>query len=106
VPAIRGAIALILWEKLGYLPMDQEMTLYIFNNPSWIWLQEDSLDQLGKPREYTTPSYERKWENRVYFGLKVLNGCHESMINLVCNEFWNRLFDKKDVSSNSRIGMI
>jgi hypothetical protein len=31
VHAIRGAIAPILWGKPRYLPMDQEMTLYIFN---------------------------------------------------------------------------
>jgi hypothetical protein len=29
--AIRGAIAPILWENPGYRPMDQEITLYIFN---------------------------------------------------------------------------
>jgi hypothetical protein len=31
VPAIRGAIAPILWEKLRYLPMDQEIIFYIIN---------------------------------------------------------------------------
>jgi hypothetical protein len=53
-------------EKPGYPPMVQEMTLYIFNNPRWIWPQEDSFDQQGKPRECMTPSYGRKWENRTY----------------------------------------
>jgi hypothetical protein len=52
--------------------MDQDMTLYIFNHPRWIWLQEDSLNQLGKPRECTTPSYGRKWENEAYLNLKYL----------------------------------
>jgi hypothetical protein len=31
VHAIRGAITPILWENPGYRPMDQEITLYIFN---------------------------------------------------------------------------
>jgi hypothetical protein len=86
--------------------MDQEMTLYIFNHPRWIWLQEDSLNQLGKTKRMYDSLMWKDVGESCLFGLKVFDGCHESMINIVCNDFGNKLIDNKDVTSNVRIRIL
>jgi hypothetical protein len=67
--------------------MDQELILYIFNISQ---MDMASRRFLGPTRET-----ERMYDSLIWkevgesclFGLKVLGGCHESMINLVCNDF-------------------
>jgi hypothetical protein len=67
--------------------MDQELILYIFNISQ---MDMASRRFLGPTRET-----ERMYDSLIWkevgesclFGLKVLSGCHESMINLVYNDF-------------------
>jgi hypothetical protein len=86
--AIRGAIAPILWENPGYRPMDQEITLYIFNVSQMDMAPRGLIGSTTKKTERIYDFLIRKEVGEsCLFGLKVLNGCHESMINLVCNDF-------------------
>jgi hypothetical protein len=106
VPAIKGAIAPILWEKLGYLPADQDIIFYIFNI--------SQMDMASRRSIVSTRETERIYDSLVWkevgescqFGLMVRNGCHEDMAKFIRDNFRNKLNDRKDVTSNGRIGII
>jgi hypothetical protein len=86
--------------------MDQEIILYIFNIAQ---MDMASRRFIGSTREteriYDTLIWKEVGE-LCQFGLMVRNGCHEDMAKFISDNFDNKLNDKKDVTSNGRIGII
>jgi hypothetical protein len=86
--------------------MDQEIILYIFNI--------SQMDMASRRFIGSTRETERIYDSLIWkeggescqFGLMVRNGCHEDMAKFISDNFGNKLNDKKDVTSNRRIGII
>jgi hypothetical protein len=78
---------LILWEKLGYLPVDQEIIFYIFNISQMDMASRRFIGSTREPKRIYDSLIWKEVGESCLFGLKVLNRCHESMINLICNDF-------------------
>jgi hypothetical protein len=67
--------------------MDQEITLYIFNISQMDMASRRFIGSTRKTKRMYDSLIWKEVGESCLFGFKVLNECHESMINLVGNDF-------------------
>jgi hypothetical protein len=67
--------------------MDQEVTLYIFNISRMDMASRGFIGSTRKTKRMYDSLIWKEVGESCLFGFKVLNECHERMINLVGNDF-------------------
>jgi hypothetical protein len=67
--------------------MDQELTLYIFNIFQMDMASRRFIGSTRKTKRMYDSLILKEVGESFLFGFKVLNECHESMINFVGNDF-------------------